>query len=101
MGRPTALVSDPLARRAIDRPRCRGLVAGRARYMVTNQDFGAFVRNTSYVTDSEKYGWSFVFILMLSEEQRRTIPQARPPRALAHARAQAPTVDTEGRRMAV
>ncbi|EGD76272.1 sulfatase modifying factor 2 [Salpingoeca rosetta] len=31
------------------------------RYAVSNADFRAFVRDTKYVTDSEKYGWSFVF----------------------------------------
>ncbi|CAM9638740.1 unnamed protein product [Choristocarpus tenellus] len=46
------------------------------RYMVTTRDFSEFVSNTSYVTDSEKYGWSFVFHLMLSPSQQRRIHQA-------------------------
>lgn len=44
---------------------------------MTNQDYQEFVEDTSYKTDSEKYGWSFVFILMLSEEQKRTIPEVQ------------------------
>ncbi|CAM9619725.1 unnamed protein product [Ascophyllum nodosum] len=46
------------------------------RYMVTNERFAEFVGNTSHVTTSEKYGWSFVFLLMLSERQKREIQQA-------------------------
>lgn len=45
------------------------------RFMVTNEKFGEFVGNTSYKTDSEKYGWSFVFLPMLSERQQREIKQ--------------------------
>ena len=33
---------------------------------VTNAEFGAFVANTSYRTDAERYGWSFVFHLFVS-----------------------------------
>lgn len=46
-----------------------------ARFMVTNERFGEFVGNTSYKTDSEKYGWSFVFLPMLSMRQQREIQQ--------------------------
>lgn len=45
--------------------------------MVTNEKFGEFVGNTSYKTDSEKYGWSFVFLPMLSKRQQREIQQVR------------------------
>ncbi|CAM9833766.1 unnamed protein product [Scytosiphon promiscuus] len=45
------------------------------RFMVTNERFAEFVGNTSYTTDSEKYGWSFVFLSMLSKRQQREIPQ--------------------------
>lgn len=31
------------------------------RFAVTNEQFGAFAKSTGYVTDAEKYGWSFVF----------------------------------------
>ncbi|CAN0252620.1 unnamed protein product, partial [Hapterophycus canaliculatus] len=43
--------------------------------MVTNENFAEFVGNTSYTTDSEKYGWSFVFLSMLSKRQQREIQQ--------------------------
>lgn len=56
-----------------------GVCRGRAgRFMVTNERFGEFVGNTSYKTDSEKYGWSFVFLPMLSKRQQREIQQVRP-----------------------
>lgn len=45
--------------------------------MVTNEDFREFARNVSYVTDSEKYGWSFVFLDLLSEQQKQEIQQVR------------------------
>lgn len=45
------------------------------RFMVTNEKFAEFVGNTSYETDSEKYGWSFVFLPMLSERQQLEIRQ--------------------------
>ena len=48
--------------------------------MVTNEKFAEFVESESYVTDSEKYGWSFVFLAMLSEKQEREIQQVRPSR---------------------
>lgn len=35
------------------------------RYAVTNRQFKAFVDATGYVTDAEKYGWSFVFHLFV------------------------------------
>ena len=28
---------------------------------VTNRQFAAFVKSTGYVTDAERFGWSFVF----------------------------------------
>lgn len=31
------------------------------RFAVTNKQFQEFVEDTNYVTDAEKYGWSFVF----------------------------------------
>ena len=33
------------------------------RYAVTNRQFAAFVKATGYVTEAERYGWSFVFHL--------------------------------------
>src|SRR5690625_4437092 len=37
------------------------------RYTVTNKEFYDFIQDTGYVTDAEKYGWSFVFHLLISE----------------------------------
>lgn len=36
---------------------------------VTNQEFSDFVADTGYVTDAEQYGWSFVFVALLSDEE--------------------------------
>lgn len=38
-------------------------------YPVTNADFSEFVDKTGYVTDSERYGWSFVFWGHIPKEQ--------------------------------
>lgn len=35
---------------------------------VTNAAFAAFVKETGYVTDAERFGWSYVFHLLLSAE---------------------------------
>jgi formylglycine-generating enzyme len=35
---------------------------------VTNEQFAAFVDATGYVTDAERYGWSFVFHLLLPDD---------------------------------
>jgi formylglycine-generating enzyme required for sulfatase activity len=35
------------------------------RYAVTNRQFGAFVEATGYVTEAERFGWSFVFHLLV------------------------------------
>ncbi|KAH8053026.1 formylglycine-generating oxidase [Aureococcus anophagefferens] len=45
-------------------------------YEATNDDFAAFVDATGYVTDSERFGWSFVFHLELSEARRAAIDKA-------------------------
>lgn len=37
---------------------------------VSNQRFARFVEETDYISEAEKYGWSFVFHLLLSEEAR-------------------------------
>lgn len=36
-------------------------------YAVTNERFGAFVAETGYVTEAERFGWSFVFHLFVPE----------------------------------
>lgn len=48
------------------------------RYAVSNARFAEFVAATEYVTDAERYGWSFVFHLLLSRDaarQARRLPQ--------------------------
>lgn len=35
---------------------------------VTNAEFKRFIEDTSYITDAEKYGWSFVFYMFLSPQ---------------------------------
>lgn len=37
---------------------------------VTNRDFQKFVEATGYVTESERFGWSFVFHYFLTDEQK-------------------------------
>jgi formylglycine-generating enzyme len=43
---------------------------------VTNAQFQTFTRATGYVTEAEKFGWSFVFHLLVSEETARKIRHA-------------------------
>jgi len=44
-------------------------------YAVTNQEFLTFVKATGYKTDAEKYGWSFVFEHLISDETKATVTQ--------------------------
>ncbi|WP_145408208.1 formylglycine-generating enzyme family protein [Paenibacillus xylanexedens] len=37
---------------------------------VTNEQFSAFVSETGYITEAERYGWSFVFHLFVSDHQK-------------------------------
>jgi sulfatase modifying factor 1 len=46
------------------------------KYEVSNSDFLVFIRDTGYVTDSEKYGWSFVFHSLISKETMQGLTQA-------------------------
>jgi formylglycine-generating enzyme required for sulfatase activity len=39
---------------------------------VTNLLFSAFINATGYITEAERYGWSFVFYGLLSEEDRKS-----------------------------
>jgi formylglycine-generating enzyme required for sulfatase activity len=48
------------------------------RYAVSNARFGAFVAATGYVTEAERFGWSFVFVGLLPDD----FP---PTRRVAHA----------------
>ncbi|MCG7334913.1 formylglycine-generating enzyme family protein [Sporosarcina sp. ACRSM] len=43
------------------------------RYAVTNAQFQEFILETGYITDAERYGWSFVFHLFVSDEMKRSI----------------------------
>lgn len=43
---------------------------------VTNEQFQKFITATGYVTEAEKYGWSFVFHLLVSEATAKTVKQS-------------------------
>jgi sulfatase modifying factor 1 len=42
-------------------------------YAVTNDQFSKFIKDTGYITDAEKYGWSFVFHLLVNKENEKDI----------------------------
>lgn len=42
-------------------------------HAVTNAEFKTFVDATGYVTEAERFGWSFVFHLLASEETREKV----------------------------
>jgi len=46
--------------------------------VVSNEEFKEFVEETGYVTDAEKYGWSFVFYKFLSKIQMKASIQLQP-----------------------
>ena len=46
---------------------------------VTNREFARFVSATGYVTDAERYGWSFVFSLFVPARARRLIRSGQVP----------------------
>jgi formylglycine-generating enzyme len=48
---------------------------------VTNRQFGVFVKDTGYVTEAERFGWSFVFHLFVGPEQRPFVRDATVPGA--------------------
>lgn len=50
------------------------------KYAVTNRQFAAFIRATGYKTEAERFGWSFVFHLFLSDDVKRVskYPQQTP-----------------------
>ncbi|MGW5364259.1 formylglycine-generating enzyme family protein [Actinopolymorpha pittospori] len=48
---------------------------------VTNRQFAAFVKATGYVTDAERFDWSFVFHLFVGPRQRRHVMDASVPGA--------------------
>ncbi|MEI4274012.1 SUMF1/EgtB/PvdO family nonheme iron enzyme [Klenkia sp. LSe6-5] len=45
------------------------------RYAVSNAQFAAFVAATGYVTEAERFGWSYVFVGFLPGELRRISPR--------------------------
>ncbi|WP_369824984.1 formylglycine-generating enzyme family protein [Sporosarcina sp. P13] len=45
------------------------------KYTVSNAQFKEFVTATGYRTDAEKYGWSFVFHLLVSDTVKRQVHQ--------------------------
>jgi formylglycine-generating enzyme len=45
------------------------------RCAVSNENFGRFVAATGYLTDAERFGWSFVFVGFLSAAVRRSSPR--------------------------
>jgi formylglycine-generating enzyme required for sulfatase activity len=49
------------------------------RYAVTNAQFLEFVRETGYTTDSERFGWSFVFEDFVNEADHDRITRHAPP----------------------
>lgn len=44
-------------------------------YAVTNREYQRFVEDTGYVTEAEKFGWSFVFELLASDETKAKVTQ--------------------------
>ncbi|MBD0381349.1 formylglycine-generating enzyme family protein [Paenibacillus sedimenti] len=42
-------------------------------YAVTNEQFRHFVEATGYVTEAEKFGWSYVFHLFVSDELKENV----------------------------
>lgn len=50
---------------------------------VTNAQFARFVTETGYVTDSQRYGWSFVFHLQVPRKFRQGLRQERAVQGLA------------------
>ena len=51
---------------------------------VTKRDFAAFVKATNYVTEAEKFGWSFVFHNQLAS--RRSLQSVAGPGMVASGR---------------
>ncbi len=49
------------------------------RYPVTNEQFQEFVEKTGYVTESERFGWSFVFHLHIPREDYARLVDATAP----------------------
>ncbi|GAE29799.1 formylglycine-generating enzyme family protein [Halalkalibacter hemicellulosilyticus] len=51
------------------------------RYTVTNAEYQEFIQETGYQTDAERFGWSFVFHLLVPEQEKKHVagsPQNTP-----------------------
>ena len=46
------------------------------KYEISNSDFHLFIKSTRYITDSERFNWSFVFKYALSEDQLSSLTHA-------------------------
>ncbi|WP_435876244.1 formylglycine-generating enzyme family protein [Saccharopolyspora shandongensis] len=46
--------------------------------VVTNRQFAVFVKETGYVTDAERHGWSFVFYAQLHPDARHAVREEVP-----------------------
>ncbi len=46
------------------------------RYEVTNEDFKVFIDSTGFITESERFGWSFVFLSAIPEQILTTLTSA-------------------------
>ncbi|MBB6453239.1 formylglycine-generating enzyme required for sulfatase activity [Salirhabdus euzebyi] len=44
-------------------------------HTVTNEEFQHFVKETGYVTEAERFGWSFVFYMFISENTAKNVQQ--------------------------
>jgi formylglycine-generating enzyme len=72
------------------------------RYAVSNERFAGFVEGTGYVTDAERWGWSFVFGGLLPDDfpATRSVPQApwwRQVEGAQWRRPEGPHSDLDGR----
>lgn len=45
------------------------------KYAISNSKFASFIQATDYITDAEKYGWSFVFHLLLPPQEAKALHQ--------------------------
>ena len=46
------------------------------KYPITNLNFDKFCQNTGYLTEAEKYGWSFVFYKLISDKTKKNISES-------------------------
>lgn len=49
---------------------------------VTNEAFAAFIESTGYVTEAERFGWSFVFAILLPKSRQRKLRDTQTVRGL-------------------